>query len=36
MFLSTQYLYLLKNIYIKYNIWMVAERGRPICRTHGS
>jgi hypothetical protein len=26
---STQYLYLLKK-YIKCNIWMVAERGRPI------
>jgi hypothetical protein len=33
---STQYLYLLKKIYIKCNIWMVAERGRPVYGTHGS
>jgi hypothetical protein len=33
--LST-YTYLLKKKYIKCNMWMVAERGRPIYRTHGS
>jgi hypothetical protein len=35
MFKALNTYYLLKK-YIKCNIWMVAERGRPIYRTHGS
>jgi hypothetical protein len=28
--------YIVEKKYIKCNIWMVAERGRPIYRTHSS